>query len=395
MRENNISLVLNTMRRAGSISRAELAKQLSLTSPAVTNIVSNLIARGMVRETGCAQSAHGRKPISVSIDPEACRVLGMVISTDGVSVSLADFAANILDTCTRPLDLMGDADCILSAAAQCARDCIRESGVDPRRILSLGIAAPGPLDVKNGVMLDPPNFPNFHNVPICRLLEEALGIPAVIDKESNAAGLAEYYFSSHEEVQTVFSLFLLAHSIGGSLLLNGRIVHGFSDGVGDIGHVMVDSNGPLCSCGRYGCLEAVATGDAVVHQLQTRLKAAGRLPGVGDIDALSMEDVVRLSRENQPMFRQALDRAVEMISLALGNVISIISPEMIQIGGPMADLCPELVDQLRSSIQSRVYPRSCSRIRVEKSRLGSEAFPKGAVMLALTTHQTLLCRENP
>ena len=387
MRENNISLVLNTMRRAGSISRAQLAKQLHLTSPAVTNIVSNLIARGMVRETGCAQSAHGRKPISVSIDPGACRVLGMVISTDGVSVSLADFAANLLFTVTRPLELLGDAQCILSAAADCARDCIRESGVDPRRILSMGIAAPGPLDVARGVMLDPPNFPNFHNVPICRRLEEALGIPTVLDKESNAAGLAEYYYSSQQEVQTVFSLFLLSHSIGGGLLLNGRIVHGFSDGVGDIGHIMVDSNGPLCSCGQYGCLEAVATADAVVHQLREQLEDPEHA------DALTFEEVVRLSRENVPPYRQALDRAVDRIAVALGNVISIISPEMIQIGGPMADLCPELVDQLRSTIQARVYPRSCSRIRVEKSRLGTEAFPRGAVMLALSAHQTLLCRD--
>lgn len=396
MRENNIRLVLNTIRKAGSISRAELAKQLHLTSPAVTNIVGNLLARGMVQETGFAQSSHGRKPISVSIDPGACRVLGAVISTDGVSVSLADFSAGILCTQRQPLDLRGDADSILATVIGCARACIRQSGVEPERILAMGVAAPGPLDVRSGVMLDPPNFPNFHNVPICHILEEALGIPTVLDKDANAAGLAEYYLGSHPQARTVFSMFLFRDSIGGSLLLNGEIVHGFADGVGDIGHVMVDSNGPRCNCGRYGCLEAVAAGGAVLRQVQSRLKVGGQyaLPDSFNVDALTLQDVVRLSREGLPLFRQTVSHAVDMIATALGNVISIISPEVIQIGGPVTELYPELAQQVQSRINSRSYPQFCSRIRVEASQLGGDCFSLGAVMLALTAYQTLLLQDQ-
>lgn len=396
MRENNICLVLNTIRKSGSISRAELAKQLNLTSPAVTNIVGNLISRGMVQETGLTQSSHGRKPIAVSIDPEACRVLGAVISTDGVSVSLADFSARILYTESRPLDLMGDSQSILSTVLECTQACIAGSGADPSRILSMGIAAPGPLDTENGIMLDPPNFPYFHNVPICQILEDTLHIPTVLDKDANAAGLAEYYLSDHQEAQTVFSLFLLSHCIGGSLLINGEIFHGFSDGVGDIGHITVDSNGPRCSCGRYGCLESVATADAVIRQIQSRLKLTGlhRVPDDFDIDGLTLQEAIRLSREGVPLFRQAVDQAIDMIAVALGNVISLISPDMIQIGGPIVELYPELVDQLRSCICSRSYPQSCSRIRLEASQLGARCFAEGAVMLALTTYQSLLLSDT-
>lgn len=395
MRVNNVQMILNAVRKNGPVSRSSLAQTLGLTSPAVTNIVSSLIQDGLLMETGRTDSALGRKPVLLNINPSVRYLLGMVLTTEEISVVLTDFAAQILYREKRQINPLSGREVILAALIDCAKTCVWQTGIQKEQVLGIGIAAPGPLDTKRGMLLNPPNFPDWHNVPICRIMEEALDLPAVLDKETNAAALAEYFFGIREEFKTMFFVLLMSNSIGGSIMLNGSVLHGFEDGAGDIGHSLVDINGPLCACGQYGCLERVACGDALVNKAKARLKSMNnvKLPVPCDVENLTLEDVFRFSNMGIALFEEIVDYAARMIATAIGNVISILSPSLVVVGGTLTAADSTLVSRIRTYVQSRSYPSCVQRIRIEPSRLDGEVCARGAAMLAIDAFQTSLCSQ--
>lgn len=396
MRENNIQIILNTIRKEGSISRSDLAARLGLTSPAVTNIVSALIKEGLLVETGRQDSALGRKPILLSINAQKSYLVSLMFTTECVRAMLCDFAVRPLHTEEHILNPDASREEIVERLVGCVSDCIENSGVDRSKIMAIGIAAPGPLDVQEGQILCPPNFPELRNVPICEIMSRAFGIPAALDKETNAAALAEYVFGDIGEDQTAFAMLLMCNSIGGSVVHGGKVMHGFADGAGDIGHSLVDINGPRCSCGQYGCLERVACGDALVSRASSKIKAMNnvRITVPYDADALTLEDIFRYSDANVSLFKETVDYAARMIATAIGNVVSIVSPGVVMIGGAMVDMDRNLLPKIREYVHSRSYPDCVKNIRIEKSRLGADACLQGAAILAINRYQRNLFPER-
>ena len=396
MRENNVQIILDEVRRHGPVSRTTLAQELGLTSPAVTNIVAGLMQDGLLLESGRTDSAVGRKRVLLDINPSIRYLLGMVLTTEEVSVVLTDFSARIVRQEKRRISPLSGKDTILAAMIDCARNCIWQTGTPKEQILGIGIAAPGPMDTRRGVLLNPPNFPDWHDVPICSIMENALGLPAILDKETNAAALAEYYFGTDEEYRSMFFILLLSNAIGGSLMLNGEVFHGFEDGAGDIGHSLVDINGPLCACGQYGCLERVACGDALVNKAKARLKSMNnvKLPVPCDVENLTLEDVFRFSNMGVALFEEIVDYAAQMIATAIGNVVSILSPSLVVVSGSLTEEDPTLVSRIRTYVHSRSYPSCVQRIRIEASKLGDMGCARGAAMLAINAFQGSLCSQD-
>ena len=396
MRENNIRIILNTIRKNGAISRTDLAHQLGLTSPAVTNIVAALIQDGLVLETGHVDAALGRKPVLLSINPSVCYLLGIVLTTEGIQVVISDFSANILHTEHHAIDPLADSALIVRLMTDAARRCMVSVGVTKKQVLAVGVAVPGPLDTQNGILLNPPNFPSWRNVPICAMIEQELGIPAVLDKETNAAAMAEYYFGLAEEYRTMFLMLIWQNSIGGAILHNGNVLHGFADGAGDIGHSLVDINGPLCSCGQYGCLECVASGRALVQRAKAKLKTMKNmnLPLPCPVDDLSVEDIMRSANMGVVLFEELTNYFAQMVATAIGNVISILSPSLIVIGGPETLVDARLVARISDYVHSRSYPQCVKDIQIRHSRLGDSGCARGAIMLALNRYQTSLCKAS-
>ena len=395
MKENNVRILLNTIRKKGPISRAELAKELDLTSPTITSQTSELLEKHLSSEIGRIENhPTGRKPIMLSINPTACYVMGLVMTNAFITVVLGDFAGEIHQQRKTAIDPALGRDRILSRMIEELQSMRDGSGIPREQILALGVSAPGPLDSENGILTAPPNFPDWRSVPICQILERALGIPAVLDKESNAAALAEYYASDESDVPT-FYILILRNSIGGCPMESSRILRGFKDYSGDIGHMLVDINGPQCTCGQFGCLECLASGNALVRRTQAELKALrNRNCAVEyDIETLTIEDIVENARKGIPLFENVLEYAAQMMALAIGNIITILCPGRFILGGPFLDIYPEFLDRVAEQVHKRRYPYCVDEIRIERSRLGSEWYTKGAIMLALDCCQKRLCGE--
>lgn len=395
MKENNMCILLNTVRKKGPISRVYLARELGLTSPAITNIVSDLISSNLLMEVGTSDfNSVGRKPILVAINPKACYVMGIVLTTESITVVIGNFNVTPIYQHVTPIKPLFGRDQIITLMISDLQNALNETGLDKSQILGLGISAPGPLDAKKGILISPPNFPDWDHVKICQILQEAVGIPTVLDKETNTAALAEYYFSNLEEYP-IFYISLFQNSIGGCIMDSNRIIRGFQDGAGDIGHMQVDINGPRCVCGQFGCLESIASGDALIAKAQAELKlfSDDRLSYDFNISDITLETIFRYADQEIPLFANIVDYAARMIAAAIGNVISILSPSLFVLGGTMLKMSPGLLDKISHYVHARSYPYCVKDIKIVPSHLGEDSFILGAMMLAVDHFQTTLCEK--
>ena len=274
---------------------------------------------------------------------------------------------------------------ILQKLETMVRRLVAEVGIAPEKILGLGLALPGPLDSQKGVMINPPNFPDWENVPICRILQERLHLPVCCDRETNAAVLAEHFYGAAIGYKTAFFLSMFRLGIGGGMLSGGNVFHGFQDGAGEIGHTTVDPAGPQCICGSYGCLETMVSGAALVQRAKQLYKmnfnfARKQEP---DVETLTLEDVFRLSQAGDEVCLHVVKQAAAYFSVALGNVINLYSPEVIVLGGPLAAMSPQLTELIAEHIRTKRYPRHCPEIKVVQSAFGDMAFAMGGVVLAM------------
>lgn len=373
MKTYNALSILKLVRQNAPISRTELVRRMGLTPASVINITNELIARGLLAESGRTnEGGQGRKSLLLDVRAGTAYVIGVHLSTDNIIVAVSDLGNGLSGVITRPLQGRSSS-CILAQIEEQLEESLAQASVERSRILGVGLSLPGPLDIETGVMINPPNFPALADTPIRALLEERLALPVCCDRETNNAVLAEYESGCAAGYKTAFFISLFRTGVGGGVIANGNILHGFCDSAGEIGHTTVDITGPRCSCGSYGCLEALVSEQALVSRARKLQRTSG-----GDVEPQTLEELFVMSQNGDKMCASVVNEAAGYISIALGNAINLYSPEIIVLGGTLPQMSPQLVELVRQKIHARTYPRQCSRIRVVASSLGDMAFVRGA-----------------
>lgn len=250
-------------------------------------------------------------------------------------------------------------------------------------IKAIGVGCGGPLDPAAGVILSPPNLPGWDRVPLGEMLAGALGAPAYVDNDANAAALGEYRFGAGAGCQ-VFVYVTVSTGIGGGVVVDGALVHGVGAGAGEIGHQTILPDGPPCNCGNRGCLEALASGTAIARRARERLREPWHttLLGVGDAP-VTAEDVARAARTKDPLALEIWRECVGYLGIGLANVITILAPEVVVVGGGVAGAGDLLFNPLREAVQRRVFLVPLSGVSIVPSRLGDDVGVIGALTLAL------------
>lgn len=386
MKNYNVLMIIRTVQQHAPISRTALTNRVGLTTASVINITNALIDAGILLEAGRAcHNIPGRKAVMLEVNAEALYTVGIELSTEVITVAVSNFRAEFVCCTRQPISPRDGMEPILDKIVSAVEQAIEKAGVDRSKILGVGLSAPGPLDSTNGIMINPPNFPDWNHVPVKEILQRRLNLPVCCDKESNAAAMAEYYYGAAVGYKTTFFLSMFRLGIGGGLISGGNVFHGFRDGAGEIGHTTVDPSGPQCTCGSYGCLEAMVSGAALVRQAQQLYKLNLNFAADCDLDveALSLEELFSRSEAGDEVCLHVVKQAAVYIATALGNVINLFSPELIVLGGTMARLSPQLVSMIREHISLKKYPSHCPAIRVIESSFGELTFAKGAIVLAM------------
>jgi predicted NBD/HSP70 family sugar kinase len=271
LRSHNDRTVLRLV-RSGALSRASIADEAGLTPQAVSKIVARLIAAGLVEETGAVRDGGRGKPrMSLQLRADGGFAYGAYVDRDELRVVKLDLTGEVVSASVVPLEPMFTPSDVLEAL---------ESSVEPG-VLGLGIAIAGPLDFRDGVV-SPNGLPGWSEVPLRALAEERLGLPVVVDKDTNAAVLAEAWRRPLEDAAVVF----VGTGLGVGLLLGGEVHRGARSGAGELGHTTIQLDGPLCVCGRRGCVEAVHAAATGVEAARVLAAAVTNLVQLLDLDQI-------------------------------------------------------------------------------------------------------------
>lgn len=307
-------------------------------------------------------------------------VIGIDIGGTKTSVSLGDCLGKIFIRRVYPTKT---ASSTLKEAKRIIRAYLEEYDPKLKQTKGIGISAGGPLDLKRGILINPPNLPNWRNIPLKKIFAQRFGLAVFLDNDANAAALAEKTFGAGKNVNNLF-YYTVSTGIGAGIIIDGQIYHGASWDAGEIGHSIILPDGPRCNCGKRGCLEALASGTAIARIARKKaskssliLKLAGKKE---DIDA---GIVAQAARRGDRLAKLIYQSAAFYLALSVTNVIQIFNPEMIVIGGGVSRAGKMLFEPLKRYVRRFSWARPYRSCKIVPAKLKEVVGDLGAITLVL------------
>lgn len=251
-------------------------------------------------------------------------------------------------------------------------------------IKGIGAGSPGPLDPTTGVIIDTPNIA-WKNFPLADVLSKEFGVPAAVDNDVNMGTYGEWCFGEVQNAKDVVGVFP-GTGIGGGIIIGGKMLHGFSGAAGEIGHMTILPDGPYCGCGKRGCLESLASRIAVSKELiaiAVRGDAPYILENCGtDITKVRSSVIAKAIEAGEKMVENEVRRAAYFVGIAVANLINILSPEAVVLGGGMVEAMETLyLEEVKRAIKEHAMPFLRKGVKVAPARLGDNAVVMGAARL--------------
>lgn len=361
----NESLILNVIRRNGYASRSEIAKITNLTPPTVTNIINRLIDSGLVKEDKLGESSGGRPPVFLKINNEAFNLIILIIGTNAMEGYLVDAEINIKDK--KYVNIKNESqDSILGLLTKTIKEIKKSS---KNKIAGIGVVVRGPVRSSQGISVFSPNI-GWRNVPIKEMIEKEFDIPAFVENDVRSMALGEFYNGVAKDVENMVFL-KVSYGIGATIILDGKIYRGINDIAGEIGHTTIDVAGPKCSCGNYGCFEAVASEKSLINNVIKRIKEGSKSIiyqyVAGDFDNITPDLVYKAVEENDDIASAELKKIAIYLGIGIANIVNVFNPELVLITGGIARAKQYIEDVVIETIKNRSFEASYATCRIEFS----------------------------
>lgn len=246
---------------------------------------------------------------------------------------------------------------------------------------AVGFACGGPLDAKAGVLLCPPHLPGWIDIPLGELAAREFGVPFALENDATAGALAEYRFGAARGTATMVFL-TISTGVGGGAVIDGRLHRGAAGNGGEFGHVAVRPGGRLCSCGRFGCVEAYASGTAIAQRAAEACEA-GRPSVLSQLPTIAAEDVVRAAADGDELAVELWNETTDLLGIALTDIVNIIEPEIVVLGGGVTRAGAMLLDPVMTVVARDAMGPAASATRIERATLGDIVGVVGAGVVAL------------
>ncbi len=390
---------LSLISRPGGTSRIELARTTGLSPSSVGNLVRELIGKGLLAEEDRVETSRGRRPILLK--PAAD--LGFLV---GVDIGMAYFRAvvttiqgDVVRSRELPSPAQGPVDQAMERILAAIDSVLVEANVPREKLLALGISHSAGCDPETGECLYWHAAMHWRGTPLKRIFADRYRVPVYIDDCVHCMALAEKEFGEARDENT-FVFINVGYGIGGGLFINGELFRGASGIAGELGHVIIVPGGTRCTCGNFGCLEALASGRALTREVAAALK----------------EDVTTVLRDRQAeaghsaptatMIREAADQgdrvarrlirqAGEHLGIAVANLLNLLNPPLIVLGGGVVSALGELLEEdILREAGARAFDVAFRRARIARSALDSLGAARGAALLATRPAMERLCRET-
>jgi glucokinase len=313
-------------------------------------------------------------------------VIGVDIGGTKVAAGVVDGSAHVRHQTRSPMAPYGDAASGL-AAVVAAVNMLSANIQDREHTLGgIGISSPGPLDPTTGVVINPPNLPCWRNFPLAHEIAQIYGVPVKLDNDANCGALAEAKWGAGREYRNVFYV-TIGTGIGTGIVFNGNLYHGRTGAAGEGGHLSIDYRGPECRCGKRGCIEAFVSGPAIAQRARTRLIT---LRGVrstlidlaqGNIEAITSDMIDKANAAGDAVAREILLETVELLTLWLGNVVDLLEPDVVIMGGGVATMLSPFFDDIRDRLPRHCINTRCHEIPLLHAHYGADSGILGAASI--------------
>jgi predicted NBD/HSP70 family sugar kinase/biotin operon repressor len=374
LRERNRLRVIDALRTRGAVSRAEIARQTGLSRSTVSSLVGDLQAAGMVVEraaggVAAAGSQGGRPPVLVALDSSAGAVIGLDFGHDSLRVAVADLSYAVLAERYVELEVDTAAQDALDTAARLVSELLDEAGVARGRVLAAGMGLPGPIDRESGLVHSQPILPSWVGLDPAVEMEERLGLPVHLDNDANVGALGESTFGAGRGTH-VMAYLRLSAGIGAGLVFNGRPFRGARGIAGEIGHVLVDPQGPICRCGNRGCLETFVAGPALCELLR-------RSHG-----PLTVPELLKLAQDGDAGCQRVINDAGRVVGRAVADLCNYLNPDLVVVGGDLSAAGDLVLEPMREAVRRFAIPAAADDVQIVAGTLGARAELLGALALA-------------
>jgi glucokinase-like ROK family protein len=367
----------------GGISRAEIARQMFLSRAAISSIIDDLVGLGLVDETDPGPATGGRRPILLAIKPQFGYVVGVDMGATHLDMVVTNFAANILKEIEYPFSVADGPQACLEKLDECLHELLNLLNIDISQILAVGMGVPGPIVTETGIVSAPPIMPGWDEFPIRTYLEDLWRVPISIGNDAELGALGEWAYGAGRG-ESNLAYIKVGTGVGSGLLLDGHIYRGATGCAGEIGHITIQENGPLCTCGNYGCLEAMAGGEAIARKAREAIEMGKRT----QLSAIQPENIHAVNvavaaQHGDLVAQQIITDTGTHLGIAIASLINLFNPRLVVIGGGVSQLGDLLLDPIRKTVLERSLHSAAKVVRITSAVLGRRASSMGAVVQAV------------
>ena len=323
----------------------------------------------------------------LEIVPDACYVVGVDLARSGIAASVIDLNGSLRHSLRVASTLNQPFDSTSARLVELLQRLLDEFGLERNRIVGIGIGAPGPLSTSTGVILSPPNFGGWRDVPVQQLVEEQFQLPVWIDNDANACALAEAWFGEGRTFDH-FVYLAVGTGVGAGVVVNGDLYRGAHDMAGEAGHTTVDVNGLRCSCGNYGCLELYTSSTAVVAAVAKALQN-GETSLIADLvqghwEMIDIYTVAKAARLGDALAIRLVEQLIRYLGAAVVNLVNLFDPDCVFLGRGVANATADLIlDPIRAMVAERAFSVAAQQVQIRLATFGNDEPVLGAACLVL------------
>lgn len=369
----NRSLVLNTIRREGPLSRTRLTELSGLSVGTVSQITNDLITKNWILEVGEGDYTGGRRQMMLRLNPNAGVVVGLKLMENRVVGAVTDLESRVLYYSERDIDVQSEPRTISRTLVDIVEGMIASAKVRRSRVVGVGIGVAGAVDADEGVVHLSPFF-GWRDVPLAQLIEDRLGLPVYIDNDVNTLTAAEQLFGPGQH-QANFVVVTVGRGIGMGMVIEHEVYQGQQGGAGELGHITLEVGGPLCDCGKRGCLEAIASDPAVIQYVRDRHQGA-TLP-------TTLEDVVASAARGDAVAREALNRSGHYLGIGLATVVNMLCPSLLIISGEGVIAGDYRLTPMFDALREHTFNGLLDGVEIVVQRTDDRAWARGAASVVI------------
>jgi N-acetylglucosamine repressor len=370
IRSINRSIILNVIKKEGEISRAAIAQYTGLSPATLSGITNQLINEGLIFEKTTGDSTGGRPPILLALNPRGGFVIGIKLMEGNAVGALTDLNANVLSKGSIILSdkkIETSVDALLALVTQ----LIQSANIKRKQLMGVGIGLAGVIDFSQGIVRQNPFF-GWQNIPLREMLESRMRVPVYVDNDVNTLSLSEKWLNpAHPEED--FLVITIGRGIGMGIVINGQVYRGKRGGAGEFGHMIVDPNGPLCDCGKHGCLESFISDKALMEQAHL----------VVNPDITSLDELISMATNGNKAASSVLTKAGTLLGREIANLVNLFDPKLIIISGEGIRLGELFFSAIRTAFHECVMPGLAEDTEIRVNSWGDSIWALGAASLVI------------